>query len=429
MGQDPPSNRLDHPSLPTSMRTPSDAEASSSSDFARSQSVASQQIEEPTGIGWRGFALIFGFWTLYGAVMAANLLVSSFRESSPPASLVAFTYLGAYAWAALTLPIFRLTARITEVQPSPARRYATLLGIGLVLSVVVSLILAAFSSYFLRQLLGGTLTGPGGIWEIARYRYLNDLLACLLIIAAGIARDYFLRYQARQAEASVLRVQLAEARLETLRTQLNPHFLFNTLNAISALVGQDPKGVRRMIGLLGDMLRHTLEVAPDPEVTVADELEFLSRYLNILEIRFAGRLQTRIDTTPEAADALVPSLILQPLAENAMKHGVELAGGHGRIDVEARRDGDDLVLTVTDTGSGRADRRHIRGAASLRSGGLGLKHISERLRQLYGTSAGLHLTKGAAGGTAAEVRLPFHTRPAIPRSARVDTAEGPAPDG
>src|SRR5690606_29903368 len=147
--------------------------------------------------------------------------------------------------------------------------------------------------------------------------------------------EYFLRYRARQAEANALRAQLVESRLEMLRAQLNPHFLFNTLNAVSALVAKDPKGVRRMIELLSEMLRHTLDGPSDPEVTVAEELEMLERYLDILEIRFAGRLQTRIVTDPEVRDALVPNLILQPLAENAMKHGVGRNGGHGRIEVEA----------------------------------------------------------------------------------------------
>ncbi|HUE96217.1 MAG TPA: histidine kinase [Longimicrobiaceae bacterium] len=394
-------------------------------DFAREPAESwPAGPDEDARVGWRGFLLIVGFWTLYGAVMAANLMVSGFRETTPPTSLVAFTYLGAYAWAALTIPGFWLAARFSRSRAHPLARYASLFGIGLIVSLVVSLVLAVLSSYFLRQLLGGTLAGPQGIWEIARYRYMNDLLACLLIIAAGVAREYFLQYRARQAEANALRAQLVESRLEVLRAQLNPHFLFNTLNAVSALVAKDPRGVRRMIQLLSEMLRYTLDSAPEPEVTVTQELEMLERYLNILEIRFAGRLQTRIASAPEVRDALVPNLILQPLAENAMKHGVGRAGGHGRIDVDARREGEDVVLTVRDTGSGEAGPR--RPEADGRSGGLGLRHTRERLLQLYGSASRLSLMKDPEGGTVAEVRIPFHLRTTLPSTTSQPAREATA---
>lgn len=369
--------------------------------------------EAPYGIGdarvgWRGLLLIFAFWTLYGAVMAVNLLVSPLRETSPPIELVAFTYLGAYAWAGLTLPVFWLAGRISRSRLSPVRRYAALLVIGIVISTVVSAVLAVVASVSLQRLVGGTLSGPGGIWEIARYRSLNDLLACLLIIAAGVARDYFLRYRQRQAEAASLRAQLVESKLEMLRAQLNPHFLFNTLNAVSALVAKDPKGVRRIIELLSEMLRYTLEGTTEPEVTVAQELQILERYLDILEIRYGGRLVTRIESEAEVGEALVPNLILQPLAENAMKHGVGRAGGHGRIDVQARKEGQQVVLTVRDTGAGPRNAP-LSESASVRTGGLGLRHTKERLVQLYGSRAHLELIRDPEGGTVAEIRLPFHT--------------------
>lgn len=372
-------------------------------------------------VGWREIILIFAFWALYGAIMAANLMISGFRETTPITSLFAFTYLGAFAWAGLTVPGFWLATRISQSAYHPLFRYAALFAGSLLVSLIVSMVLALLSSNLLPQLVGGTLTGWPGVWEIARYRYLNDLLACLLIVAAGVARDYFIRYRARQAEANALRAQLVESKLETLRAQLNPHFLFNTLNAVSALVAKDPKGVRRIIELLSEMLRYTLEGAPEPEVTVAQELDILGRYLNILEIRFAGRLQTRIDSDPAVRGALVPNLILQPLAENAMKHGVARAGGHGRIDVEARLEGEAVVLTVRDTGPGRSAAAT---GDAIRQGGLGLRHTRERLEQLYSGAAELRLWKDPEGGTVAEVRLPFHLHPAhlgaLPTSTKGD---------
>ena len=365
-------------------------------------------------VGWREIILIFAFWSLYGAIMAANLMISGFRATTPITSIFAFTYLGAFAWAGLTVPGFWLATRISQSAYHPLFRYAALFAGSLLVSLSVSLVLALLSSSFLPQLVGGTLTGWPGVWEIARYRYLNDLLACLLIVAAGVARDYFIRYRARQAEAIALRAQLVESRLETLRAQLNPHFLFNTLNAVSALVAKDPKGVRRIIELLSEMLRYTLEGAPEPEVTVAQEMDILGRYLTILEIRYAGRLQTRVESDPAVRNAFVPNLILQPLAENAMKHGVGRTGGHGRIDVDARREGDSVVLTVRDTGPGRAAPATTGATDAIRQGGLGLRHTRERLAQLYGGASELRLWKDPDGGTVAEVRIPFHLEPTHP---------------
>ncbi|MFP3948487.1 MAG: histidine kinase, partial [Longimicrobiales bacterium] len=213
-------------------------------------------------IGWRGIFLILGFWTFFGVVMAASLFLSPLRqtEQAAPAALVAFTFLGAYTWAALTLPLFWLTRRLGPTRDGGTRRVVRivgLLGFSLVLAIVVSTGLALISSVVLQDLLGGSLAGTDGIWRMARYRFLNDLLACHLVLTAGVARDYFLRYRARQAEATLLRTQLVEARLQVLRTQLNPHFLFNTLNAVATLVTTDPRGVRRMIARLSDLLRYT----------------------------------------------------------------------------------------------------------------------------------------------------------------------------
>lgn len=353
--------------------------------------------------GLRELILVFGFWTLYGTVMAVNLLVSPLRQTSPPTSLVAFTYLGAYAWALLTVPVFWMAERISRGPGSFTSRLVQHLALGFIVSALVSTTIAVASSILLDQLQGGTLSGPRGMWEIARYRYLNDLLACLLIIVAGIAREYFLRHQARQREASALREQLVAARLETLRTQLNPHFLFNTLNSVSALVALDPKGVRRMVELLSEMLRYTLDGASEPEITVREELRIVERYLEILEIRYGGRLSFSIHADPDVEQALVPNLILQPLAENAIKHGVGPAGGRGRIEVEARREGDSLVMQVRDTGHPSVAPIRAQG------GGMGLSHTRERLSQIYGATSSLRLLRDEEeGGTTAEVRLPFH---------------------
>ena len=372
-------------------------------------------------IGWQGMILIVLFWTVYGSVMAASLFLSGLTEAgnATAAGLLAFAFLGAYAWAVLTLPLFRLTQRMNLTEdPGTWRvlRVAGLFVFGLGMSVLVSTAVSFVSGVVLgsMDLLRGPLAGPEATWGMTRYRFPHDLLACLLVLTSGVARDYFLRYRSRLAEASMLRTQLAEARLQVLRTQLNPHFLFNTLNAVAALVQTDPKGVRRMIALLSDMLRQTLDGASEPEVPLERELQLLRLYLSIMEIRFRGRLDVRIAADGAVLEALVPHLILQPLVENSMKHGIGYGSESGLLEIAASREGAHLVLTVRDSGPGRAEGGAIDrapgepGSDSARQGGFGLRHTRERLHQLYGDHATLELTSAPDGGTVAEVRLPFH---------------------
>jgi sensor histidine kinase YesM len=236
---------------------------------------------------------------------------------------------------------------------------------------------------------------------------MNEFLMYVAVLAAGFARDYFLRYRARreeaialQAQAAELRAQLAGARLAVLRTQLNPHFLFNTLHAISALVERDPRGVRRMIARLSELLRISLDDVGDAEVPLARELDFTRRYLEIMQIRFEGRLEVIEHVESEALAALVPNLVLQPLVENAFKHGLERIDGVGRIELRAGRVGDRLVLSVSDNGPGV-------GSEELGAEGLGLGNTRERLEQLYGSNQSLALRTHAGGGAVVEVSLPF----------------------
>lgn len=367
------------------------------------------------GMGWRGIALIGAFWTLFGAAMTASLFWSPLPRSgeASPAALVAFTFFGAYTWAVLTLPLFQVTQRLGLTDGEGvwrAGRVASLLVIGVVLSVLVSLAVSLSSWLLLADSLGGRLAAPEGRMVIFRYRLTHDLLACNLVLVASVARDYFFRYRSRLAEATLLRSQLAEARLQVLRTQINPHFLFNTLNAVAALVQTDPKGVRRMIALLSDLLRQSLDSAAEPEVPLARELELLRRYLSIMEIRFRGRLETRVSAEPDVMNALVPHFILQPLVENSMKHGID-GSENGTVDVSASRRNGELILRVIDTGAGRGAARPDRVAfgGSGDEGGFGLRHTRERLNELYGDAGSLELATLANGGTSAEVRIPFHT--------------------
>jgi len=182
--------------------------------------------------------------------------------------------------------------------------------------------------------------------------------------------------------------------------QLNPHFLFNTLNSIASLVHEQPRA-EEMIEALSDLLRLALDASARQEVTLREELHFLDRYLLIEQIRFGERLRVEKQIDVSALDALVPILILQPLVENAVKHGIESQLAPGVIRVTAERAGKALILLVKDEGRGRAASQ-----GPLREG-VGLSNTRSRLKELYGGRASLVLKPGAAGGFAAEVQLPW----------------------
>jgi two-component system, LytTR family, sensor kinase len=370
-----------------------------------------------TGLRPREIALIVVFWTFLAALIAANRLTdprAPDRQVVPASGPILLTLFEAYLWAALTPLIFRLASRFGISRRGWLWRLPLLLGIGVGLALLVTVATTLVRLEVL-DLPRRARAGPTPLVE--RFLFLNDFIIYLGVLSAGFAREYFRRYEARhreavllQAEAAALRAQLAEARLAALRMQLNPHFLFNTLHAISALVDRDPAGVRRMIARLSDLLRSTLEDGAQPERSLEQELAFLSRYLEIMQVRFQGKLDVAIDVDPETRDALVPTLILQPLVENAVKHGVTGVRGGGRIEVRARREGGQVVLTVRDTGPGP-----VPAGGPAATPGVGLRNTAERLRQMYGEADALSLRAAAGGGAVAEIRIPY--RP-VPREDR-----------
>jgi two-component system, LytTR family, sensor kinase len=358
---------------------------------------------------------IFAFWTFVALLTAANrLLDPRFPGQQQPilTSLpVAIAFFESYLWALLTPLVFWLTSRFSIERATRVSRVGLLVGAGVVIALLVDAAGAAFRLYVIDV----PFRRPGGVspvLSVTRLWFVNDLITFMGVMAAGFARDFFLRYRMReqetvklQAHAAQLQAQLAEARLEALRMQLNPHFLFNTLHAVSTLVERDPRGVRRMIARLSELLRYTLATDTEQEIPLEKEMDFLRRYLEIMEIRFQGKLEVEMDVAPEAQEALVPNLILQPLVENAVKHGVGNKVGVGRIEVRARREGNDLVLGVRDDGPG------LSGAATPpSSGGVGLRNVRARLEELYGESDGVRFHEADGGGLLAEIRIPFHTR-------------------
>jgi two-component system LytT family sensor kinase len=249
----------------------------------------------------RELFLILVFWTSLATLSSANRLLDprgfGFRGISPVGP-IALAFVESLFWAALTPFVFWLSSRFTIERSRWLRNLAVLLAIGVVISIVVYFLLAVARGQFFDATV--VRRRPPSIFtplrDIGRFRFLNHFLVYVAVLVAGYAREYFTRDQRRMHEASalasraaLLQAQLADARLDALRMQLNPHFLFNTLHAIAALVERDPAGVRRMIARLSELLRLTMDSDAEHEVTLGEELAFLRRYIEIMEIRFMGR--------------------------------------------------------------------------------------------------------------------------------------------
>jgi two-component system, LytTR family, sensor kinase len=227
-----------------------------------------------------------------------------------------------------------------------------------------------------------------------------NVITCATIMGSFYALSYYRRYRETELARARLEHGMAEARLQALRMELNPHFLYNTLNAISGLVRKNENAAAvTVIARLADLLRATLDRGAGPETPLGEELALLEGYLEIERARFGSRLAARVDAPPSLADALVPSFLLQPLVENAVRHGVARHPGPGAVTVRAFADDGRLRLEVRDTGPGFP--------AEGLGEGVGLTNTRARLAQLYGDDARLELSNDPAGGAVARVEMPL----------------------
>ncbi|HEV2149759.1 MAG TPA: histidine kinase [Longimicrobiaceae bacterium] len=224
-----------------------------------------------------------------------------------------------------------------------------------------------------------------------------------LVAGAAVAVSAARRYRERDLRASQLEAQLAQAQLEALRAQMHPHFLFNALNTVAMLVraGETPRALEVLVGF-SELLRHVLYETGTAHVTLRDEVEFVRRYLEIERVRFGDRLRVEIEADPDALDARVPNLLLQPLVENALRHGVAGRSAGGTVRVRARRRGPRLHLSVEDDGAGLPPAWTMEGCT-----GVGLANVRGRVERLYGSGGLLRVSPRQEGGVVATVELPF----------------------
>jgi len=301
-----------------------------------------------------------------------------------------------YTWAALAPLVFRLAAKYPIQSPVRLRG----LGMQLPASVGVTL-LAMFIGAFVSTAFEPSSFGEQ-VNQFLGQHFATGLLAYWSLFAIQQAMQFHAEKTRREIEASQLATELAQSRLRALKSQLQPHFLFNTLHAIATLLSEDAFSAEDMLLRLSDLLRAFLEDYDGQEVSLRRELVLLDLYLGIQRIRFKDRLTTQIYIAPDTLDCAVPSLILQPIVENAITHGISKRIGVDCIEIESRREGDTLCIDVRNRNSTLEA-----GPASASGHGIGLSNTELRLRELYGDVAQVRLDMIWPEGVVCRLRLPF----------------------
>ena len=349
--------------------------------------------------------IIFGVTTGLGffSAFAAFYFVSTFTTRPASFWLLLALNLGYwYSWACLTPAILWLSGKV-PFDRSTWKRAIPVHILGVVVFTLLHVALAVASRMATYWVIGESLDS----WrtEAQRMVFLNfdwEMMTYWTIVGLGHALRYHYEARARELRSAQLETRLIEAQLQALQRQLQPHFLFNTLNTISALMHRDVDAADATIARLSDLLRMSLQQVGTQEVPLKDELDFLSKYLEIEQTRFRDRLTVVFDIHPDTLDALVPNLLLQPLVENAIKHGIGPRPTPGQIAVRARRVGAMLELDVQDNGVGLS-------AARLTdfNRGVGLSNTRSRLDRLYGSLHRFEFRQPAEGGLLVLIAIPL----------------------
>jgi signal transduction histidine kinase len=371
----------------------------------------------------RMWAWSFAVWTLVSALFALQSYVwYQSRGEAIPAGKMISTFTDWQLWAILTpfLLCFVWRHPVTRATWRTGLRWQ-------VLGAIVLPALVLLPVHASRYLLSHALAVPDLFVPFTPGRFfstfVNAVLTYLDIVLVGHAIHYARTSRQEGLHRARLEARLAEAQLQVLRLQLHPHFLFNTLHTVSALMHKDLRAADRMLALLGDLLRDSFEKVGAQEVSLQQELAFLDRYLEIERTRFRDRLTVDLRIDPEALDAEVPNLLLQPLVENAIRHGIGRRQEAGRIEIEAERRCDRLEIRIRDNGPGLPE-----GPETALRTGVGLANTAARLEQLYPASHRFELRNRAEGGLEVALEIPFRpkTAPAAPSAVPLPLATAPA---
>ncbi len=359
----------------------------------------------------RGIGLYIAVWVVLGVLMAAEVFIAQQVWAKPITWALAFrrSFKEMLAYAVCTLAVLWFCGQVRHEAGRRARWFfAHMLG-ALAFSVTHVACVSWLEAGERSVQTGAILTFNYLFRNLLVSYTLSDIFKYWILVLGYLGWHYYKAYRERERQAAALATELVQARLQALRMQINPHFLFNTLNTISALIHENPDAADRMIVRLSELFRRTLDRGDVQEVPLREELEFLRSYLEIEQMRFPDRLNVTFDIEPKTHEFLVPHLILQPLVENALRHGIMPREEAGHVEISARVvDGQHLELKVRDNGNGLPAANGSPGRE-----GIGLKNVRSRLAQLYSSAQEFAIGNAPGGGVEARVRIPCCT---IPRS-------------
>jgi signal transduction histidine kinase len=348
---------------------------------------------------------IWALWTLVGFFFASQTALQNQLSENPTPfwRMLSWQLFSGYVWFALSPIILWLGRRF----PFENGRWKTSAPVHIVASFVIAFSQLAIDAFvlpelgYLRRYLSGSFLENYRVFVLVNLHFSVAIYWGVLSIYEAIR--YYRKYRERELQTSQLEARLAMSRLQVLKMQLHPHFLFNTLNAISELIYKDPESAERMIGDLSDLLRMSFQNLEVQEITLKQELEFLRKYLEIEQMRFHDRLRVEMKIAPETLDAQVPNMILQPLVENAIKHGLAPRSEGGKIEIDAARSNGHLQITVSDDGIGVP----FNDVENLPEG-VGLSNTRRRLKHLYGERHKFDLAATAEkSGLKVNLTIPF----------------------
>lgn len=357
-------------------------------------------------IRWTKWRVVIIVWALLSLMSISQSYVDSLRFTSTPSLFVSFFWAQSvwFYWLLATPLIFWLSQRVPLRQPHRLR--------AIVIHILMSILFALVHIFGISVLhslkVVPSFAANMSFWQILRVWLQSSINVEIIfywaILGAGIAYDSYRKSRERELQAAQLEAQLGEARLQALKMQIQPHFLFNALNTIAMLIRTDEnKQAVQMVAGLGDLLRESLAHHHRPEVSLATEISFIRQYLEIEQVRFSDQLRVEFDVSEEASTATVPNMILQPLIENAVRHGITKSSAQGRLQIIARRENDWLTVEVQDSGPGLPP-----GWNEKENQGIGLANTRSRLRQHYGER---HLftiqNNNGAGGVLVLLRIPY----------------------
>jgi two-component system LytT family sensor kinase len=342
---------------------------------------------------WQIWAFSFIGWTIYAILDSAGswVLLVQWGEKPVLRNVVIWNFAEAYIWVLFTPLIYVFALRYGLGIQSWKKSVAV--------HIPLSLVVTMFGAWLLIHM--NMLLG----WADTSRPFINRLLGLSLqdlpryFVTLGAA--YYVRLREREAESSRLEAKLAQIQLEVLRNQMEPHFLFNALNSIATLTRIDPASAERMTLKLAAFLRVCLDNAGSQEIPLEQELDFLRNYLEIQQTRFRDRLTVNFEVDPDLLSTPVPSLILQPLVENAIRHGIAKSAAPGHVNVSAARENGSIRIEIADNGVG------VKGNSTEPQEGLGLRNTRARLQQLYGDHHLFHLENALGGGCRVSLVIPL----------------------